>query len=215
MVAEIKGVAGRQLAEVGPAALSLRAVSREMGMVSSALYRYFRSRDDLLTALIVDAYDALGETAEEADARRKRDDVTGRWHAVCAAIRGWALEHPNEYALVYGSPVPGYRAPADTIGPATRIPRVLGAILADAHTRGAAAVVSASIPAAVRVDVRRLRREVLPDVPEPLLARGLVAWASLFGLISFELFGHFHNVVHDGDAFFDHATRLLAELAGL
>ena len=63
---EIKAVARRQLATVGAQGLSLRAVSRELGMVSSALYRYFPSRDDLLTVLIIDAYDALGEAAEAA-----------------------------------------------------------------------------------------------------------------------------------------------------
>ena len=52
---EIKEVARAHLVEKGSAALSLRAVARELGMVSSAVYRYFPSREELLTALIVDA----------------------------------------------------------------------------------------------------------------------------------------------------------------
>ena len=115
---EIAEVARRHLASDGAAALSLRAVARELGMASSAVYRYFPSRDDLLTALIIDAYDALGEAAEKADAERPRADLLGRWQAACAAVRAWALDHPHEYALVYGSPVPGYAAPEATIGPA-------------------------------------------------------------------------------------------------
>src|SRR5204863_7108285 len=111
LTAEIANAARRQLAEVGAAALSLRAVARELGMASSALYRYFPSRDDLLTRLIIDGYDDLGAAAEPAD------DPTAppgeRWRAVCRAVRTWALAHPHEYALLYGSPVPGYRAPAD------------------------------------------------------------------------------------------------------
>ena len=81
-------------------------------MVSSALYRYFPSRDDLLTALIIDAYDALGAAAEDADRRpAARPRAAGWLAAACHAVRDWALAHPHEYALIYGSPVPGYRAP--------------------------------------------------------------------------------------------------------
>ena len=111
-------------------------------MASSALYRYYPSRDDLLTALIIDAYDAIGEAAEQAiadaaEARRARP-VAGRarWLAACHAIRGWALAHPHEYALIYGSPVPGYRAPEATIGPAARVPLAFVGVLAAATEAG-------------------------------------------------------------------------------
>ena len=107
---EIKAVARRQLAQSGAPSISLRSVARELGMVSSAVYRYFPSRDDLLTSLIVDAYDAVGSAGEQALARG-RGAVTSRWLRVAEAIRGWALANPHEYALIYGSPVPGYRAP--------------------------------------------------------------------------------------------------------
>src|SRR5436305_8683707 len=102
---EIAEVARRHLASAGAAALSLRAVAREMGMASSAVYRYFPSRDDLLTTLIVEAYDAIGEAAEAADAAAPAADLRGRLRAVFRATREWALAHPHEYALVYGSPV--------------------------------------------------------------------------------------------------------------
>src|ERR1700759_4929377 len=122
---EIKDVARRHLAETGSAGLSLRAVARELGMASSAVYRYFPSRDDLLTALIVDAYDALGDAAERADRAAPPDDPRARWVDTCRAVREWAVAHPHEYALVYGSPVPGYAAPEATIGPAARVGLVL------------------------------------------------------------------------------------------
>src|SRR5262245_38214115 len=131
MVDEIKAVARRHLAAEG-ANLSLRAVARDLGMVSSAVYRYFPSRDDLLTALIIDAYQAVGEVAERADAGCDRADLTGRWLAVSGAIRSWALANPHEYALIYGSPVPGYAAPPDTVPPATRAVAVLAGLLRDA-----------------------------------------------------------------------------------
>jgi AcrR family transcriptional regulator len=137
MIAEIKTIARRHL-ETDGANLSLRAVARDMGMVSSALYRYFASRDDLLTALILDAYNAVGEAAEAADAAvTDRSQLRARWLATARGIRGWALRTPAEYALLFGTPVPGYAAPADTITAATRTPVVLIRILADGFASGA------------------------------------------------------------------------------
>ncbi|HJY67021.1 MAG TPA: TetR-like C-terminal domain-containing protein [Streptosporangiaceae bacterium] len=137
MIAEIKTIARRHL-ETDGANLSLRAVARDMGMVSSALYRYFASRDDLLTALILDAYNALGEAAEAADAAvTDRSQLRARWLATARGIRGWALRTPAEYALLFGTPVPGYAAPADTITAAARTPVVLIRILADGFASGA------------------------------------------------------------------------------
>src|SRR3954464_716928 len=105
---EIVDVARRHLASEGAAALSLRAVARELGMVSSAVYRYFPSRDELLTALIIDAYDSVADAAEEAEAAVPRGDVAARWMATCRAVRLWAVANPQEYALIFGSPIPGY-----------------------------------------------------------------------------------------------------------
>ena len=140
---EIKEEARRQLAASGAGGLSLRAVARELGMVSSALYRYYPSRDDLLTALIIDAYNALGAAAESAIAgrpgsagRRRQAPGRDRWIAACHAVRDWALANPHEYALIYGSPVPGYRAPEATIGPAARVPLAFVGMLGEALARG-------------------------------------------------------------------------------
>src|SRR5664279_1544187 len=104
---QIKRIAREHLAIEGPN-LSLRAVARDLGVVSSAVYRYFASRDELLTALIIDAYDSLGEVAERAAGTPRRRDLTARWAALGRAIRAWARANPHEYALLYGSPVPGY-----------------------------------------------------------------------------------------------------------
>src|ERR1700760_1937240 len=131
---EIKEEARRQLADAGANGLSLRAVAKELGMVSSALYRYYPSRDDLLTALIIDAYNALGDAAERALAAPgpARERWVGGWHAV----RDWARSRPHEYALIYGSPVPGYRAPEATIGPAARVPLAFTGLARGALGRG-------------------------------------------------------------------------------
>ena len=131
--------ARRQLTEVGPAALSVRAVARELGMASSAVYRYFATRDDLITALLMVSYDDLGSVAESGRrcrpaSPRPSGALAGRRRRRCAPGRG---QHPYDYALLYGSPVPGYAAPADTILPATRVIRVILDLVAEAAAAGA------------------------------------------------------------------------------
>ena len=210
---QIKAEARRQLAEQGAAGLSLRAVAREVGMVSSALYRYFPSRDDLLTALIVDAFDAVGQAAEDADATCERDDVGGRFVAAARAIRAWAWDHPHEYALVYGSPVPGYAAPADTVDPAARVSLVFLQLLAHGVAIGAVAdddrIETSRV---VRQDLARLRALADEGVPDSVLSRGMLVWTQLFGSISYELFGHLHRVITDYDAFFELQVRRARDL---
>jgi len=208
LTVEIKNIARRQLAEEGSAALSLRAVARELGMVSSAVYRYFPSRDDLLTALIVDAYDAVADALERADATRRRPDVLGRWLAMAMALRSWAIANPQEYALIYGSPVPGYRAPPDTIDPASRVSLAFLRLVSDGVASGQiVAGPSTAFPKAVRADFDVLRQLAGLDAPDSIISRGLLVWTELFGMLSFELFGHLHNVIHDYDAFFDLQMR--------
>ncbi|MFD7014317.1 TetR/AcrR family transcriptional regulator [Streptomyces sp. NPDC059928] len=214
VTAAIKDEARRQLAADGATKLSLRAVARELGMVSSALYRYFPSRDDLLTALIVDAYDAVGEAAEHALAQQKAGaPPAARWTAVCRAVRHWALAHPHEYALIYGSPVPGYTAPEATIGPAARVGLVLISIVRDAHQGKGIAPPRLATP--LRAEAERMVADFAPDLPPPAAVALVAAWAQLFGLISFEVFGQFHRVVEDREPFFAHAAEQLARSVGL
>ena len=215
MIDEIKASARKHLATDG-ANLSLRAVARDLGMASSAVYRYFASRDDLLTALIIDAYDALGENVEQAEAAVRRGSLRARLLATCGAARDWARAHPEEYALTYGSPVPGYAAPQDTIGPASRPVLVLTSLLREGAATGELETrPDTHIPRTLGADLRALAE--IPGyegVPEAVFARGLAAWAHLFGVISFELFGRLTNAVHDYDAFFDHQMAMMADFVG-
>lgn len=216
VTAAIKEEARRQLAAEGAARLSLRAVARELGMVSSALYRYFPSRDDLLTALIIDAYDAIGAEAEGALGRTAGDAPHTRWVAVCRSVRDWALARPHEYALIYGSPVPGYVAPTDTVGPASRVPLSLVSVVQQAHAAGALGTPSGSpLAAPVRADAARLAAELAPELPIPVVAALVSGWAQLFGLLSFEIFGQFNRVVEARGEFFDQAVGALAGQVGL
>jgi AcrR family transcriptional regulator len=209
---EIKEAARRQLAETGAPQLSLRAVARELGLVSSALYRYFPSRDDLLTALIIDAYDSLGKAAEAAAAANGTAGARSGWRAVCHAVRDWARANPHEYALIYGSPVPGYQAPRDTVAPAARVPLVLGQLVRDSWAIQSA---SPAPPAAPREQISTVLAAqaaivagaIAPGVPEPLILRVLIAWTQLFGMISFELFGQFVGSADPADEFFGYAIE--------
>jgi AcrR family transcriptional regulator len=214
MRADIVAEARRQLAIEGAAALSLRAVARELGMASSAMYRYFPSRDELLTALIVEGYDALGEVAEAAAASSRGG--LKRVQTVCRAVRGWALDHPHEYALLYGSPIPGYQAPGLTVGPASRATLALTGIVLDAHRASELSVPDdASLSRAVASDVRPIGELTMPGVPLPTVARALAVWTMLFGQINFELFGRFEGVVENTDVLFEHAVSIMAGLLGL
>ena len=211
---EIKEVARRQMAEQGAAAISLRAVARELGMVSSAVYRYFPSRDELLTALIVDAYDAVADAAEASQAALTRAaGTTTRWVALADAIRGWARANRADFDLVYGSPVPGYEAPVDTTFPVERLSLVFITIVADGWTSGEIATDSAmSIPRAVHTDFATIRGFAGVDIPDPVVSRALLVWTQLFGTLSFELHGHLHNAIAAYDAFFDLQMRRAAHV---
>jgi AcrR family transcriptional regulator len=260
---EIKEEARRQLAASGANGLSLRAVAKELGMVSSALYRYYPSRDDLLTVLIIDAYDALGAAAESAAvggaaaesaaaesaaaggaAAGQRVPARARWVATCHAVRGWAVANPHEYALIYGSPVPGYRAPEATIGPAARVPLAFAGLLGEALARGelggpggpgAAAAASLPVTGALAEQADALSAALTQSapggggaggaggagsavpaaLPPDVLVRAVIAWTQLFGMISFELFGQFVGSFEPADALFGHAAEQLAAFVGL
>lgn len=218
ITAEIVAEARRQLAVDGAAGLSLRSVARELGMVSSAVYRYVASRDDLLTRLIVEAYDGIGTAAERAAAAYADEAPAERFVAVARAIRSWATEQPHEYALVYGTPVPGYTAPLDTITPASRVSRALAGVVADAAAAGRLDRLpgpATPMSAATIADMHAVAAEVAPDLDVEVVVRLVLAWTQIFGLISFELFGQTHGLITAPADLFDATTRALVAHLGL
>jgi AcrR family transcriptional regulator len=211
---EIVAAARRQLAEVGPADLSLRAVARELGVVSSAVYRYVASRDELLTLLIVEAYDSLGAHTEQAvDASRGRP-AGSRWVHTASAVRAWALENRQEYALLYGTPVPGYEAPQETTPAGTRVSFALLQIVRDAWADGELDVASGpDVTPALAADLAAFGEVVDLPAPDAVLVRMLAAWSQLFGLLTFELFSQTRGVVtHHDDLFAATATAMAMQL---
>lgn len=216
LIRQIKAVALRQLGEDGASALSLRAVARELGLGSaSALYRYFPGRDALLTALIIDSYTALGTAAQEAQARVHEAPVLTRWLAICHGVREWAVQNRHEYALIFGAPIPGYAAPPDTIAPATIVPTLLIGLLAERLRDAPEGVPREAVPDDVRRAAQPVLARIPPEVPEQLAIRGLMAWTYLFGAVSFEVFGHRHDVIADPQPFFDYEIRQIAVVLGI
>jgi AcrR family transcriptional regulator len=217
---EILDAARRHLATDGAPALSLRAIARDLNMASSALYRYFESRDALLTRLIIDAYDSLGAAAEAAEAPVDRNDLYARFAAICHAVREWALAHPNEYSLIYGSPVPGYVAPPDTVAPATRVTTLLMRIIIDGTSQdGVPAADLQADDATTAQTLAPILSQLPPGIPAPLVQRALMVWTALFGTVSFELYGQLHQVVADSpadrDAFFTTCIRYWIDFINL
>jgi AcrR family transcriptional regulator len=190
-LADITRLGREHLVTYGAAGLSLRAVARDLGVVSSAVYRYVPSRDDLLTLLVVDAYTELGATVEAAEAAVDRQDLLLRWEALAGAARTWALDQPARYGLLFGSPVPGYAAPAEqTTGPGTRVIMLLLTLAADAEAAGCRPSGRAA-PPAVTADADRIRAEIGCPVSDQMLVAAVLAWVGLFGAVSFEVFGQY------------------------
>jgi AcrR family transcriptional regulator len=211
--AAILAAAAERLERDGAADLSLRAVARDVDMVSSAVYRYFASRDDLLTALIIQSYDSLGDHVDEHVAATSGQPALQRWVTVALQIRIWAHEHPNDYALLYGTPIPGYAAPDETVTPGTRVARALVRIVREASDLEPAT--EQSVDPALAASFTALRTELDLAVDDTTLLAIIAAWTQLFGLLTFELFGQTRGFVDDDEALFRAAATAMAAAIGL
>jgi AcrR family transcriptional regulator len=207
--ARVLEVARCLLAKEGAAGLSLREIAREMDQASSALYRYFANRDELLTALIIDAYNDLGSSVEEAEAKVDRSDLEERFRVAGRAVREWAISHPHEYGLIFGTPVPGYVAPEATVAAATRVPHVLIGIVIDRFQELPAHTHDGRIERALQWETIE---KVMPHAPPAYAFRAIMVWTHLFGFVNFEIFGHFEGSVQDPAMAFE---LTLDELLGM
>lgn len=224
--ADLLAAARARLAAEGWAGLSLRAVARDLGVASSAVYRYVDSRDALLTLLVVEAYDAVGAACEDAEAAARAAGATpaATYLAVARAFRAWALANRSAFELVYGTPVPGYAAPQDTVPHAVRIWTVLIRIVVAAHADGSWRPTGPQAPGHGLVDPGALALAAgavaeagLADVGvgEDAATRTFVLFTALLGAVSAELFGHLHRVAADYPRVFDVLVATAAAGAGL
>lgn len=216
--AEIKEIARRQMAERGTAAISLRAIAREMGMTAPGLYRYFASRDDLLTALIFEDYNALADAIETARDALPPEAHANRLYGTFMAYRDWALAHPLDYQLILGNPIPGYHAPIDvTLPAARRTMKTFVGLLEAAWQAGQIRLPPAydKVPSELTGRLAVWGEYDGYHVPPGVLALVLADWAKLHGLISLELFGHLGPIIGDAGELYRFEVRAMLESIGL
>lgn len=193
---EIKAIALKQLAESGPGAISLRGIAREMGMTARAIYSYFPTRDDLITALISGIAVSLSEAVETASGAVPATDPGGRLVAWGQALREWALAHPESFRLFYGHPIPGYQPPVD--GPvdqaARRVCRELTRLVAAAWPRAKQHQPEDTAWSDLNPDYVAKVQTDLPEVPPEAAALALRVWGRMHGLVALEIDGHIQPV---------------------
>ena len=213
---EIKQIARQHMAEKGAASLSLRAIAREMGMTGPALYRYFAGRDDLVTALIVDAYYSLAAALRVTRDAASEDDHAARVLQTARAYRNWALAHPADYQLIFGTPIPGYHAPPEITDPAAAQSMMVFISMLDASDRAGQlreTNLTAALMAQLQPWIDKFGYEGSPAVVHLALA----GWAQIHGLVSLELFGHLCAPDAGGDsaALFEAEIRAMIERMGV
>lgn len=210
MEARILAAGREQLRDRGAAALSLREVARSLGVVSSAVYRYVASRDELLTLLLVDTYTDLAEAVDRA--LDTAETPRGRLAELAGAMRAWAREHPEQWALVYGSPVPGYAAPeATTSPPGTRVMGCLLAIAAEGAPRDAS-----RLPREYRAYLAAGTDQFATAATPQQAAAAVGAWCAIVGAISMEMFGQLGPLLPEaGAAVLEDVVATQADRLGL
>ncbi len=190
-VQEIKDVARRQLVTEGAAAVSLRAIAREMGMTAPALYRYFPSFDHLVRSLVGDLFDEVCEAMEDARDLLPAGDADGRLIAVCRTFRAWSVGHRAEFGLLFNTPLPGHTG--DPASPAQVGGARFGRIFFDLFTQ-----------------VWHLHNPT-GDSADTILS----CWTRLYGLVSLEVFNHLRFAVDDAEPFFESELRDIALRLGM
>ena len=187
---EVKQAALRQLAESGPAGLSISAIGKQLGVSGPALYRYFASRDELLTELVIDAYHDLANALRTAAGQSAGQQPRSRFEALARAYRSWALAQPHRYRLLFGPPLPGYDAHAQRLVEAAQASmNVLLGVLREAGDP------TATPPAEpLASQLLALARTHGPGIDAAMALRAIVIWSSLHGLVSLEIAGNFTSM---------------------
>lgn len=216
--AEIKDTARQLMAEKGTAGLSIRAIARQMGMTAPALYHYYASLNDLITALIQDAFIQLADALEAAAADTTLQTSAERLTAVANASRAWALAHPIDFQLIYGNPIPDYAQPTDiTFPPARRSFLVTANIFTTAIANGELILPLEyqDLPSTIEQSLVDLTQVDGHDLPLPALYLAAAAWVKLHGHVMLELFNLIQPVIADVDAFFQYEIRNFLRHVGL
>jgi AcrR family transcriptional regulator len=214
----IKAAAWAEMVEQGTAGLSLRGISRRLGVTAPAIYNYFARLEDLITALIVDAFGALAEAMEAAEASAGSARCYDRILAQCLAYRQWAIDHPVHFQLIYGNPIPGYQAPAEITIPLARRP-FLGIFRWFVHGYGTGELTIPAeyrgLPSEVAASIAEWKRAAGIELPESLVALLMSGWSRIHGMVMLELFGHIQPLVGEGPGFFRYEADAFLSRLGM
>lgn len=217
---EIKDLARKQMYEDGgAAAISLRGIAASMGMTAPAIYRYFPQREDLITALIVDAYTSLGDALVAASASQPQNCYANRFYMAAMAYRDWALANSADFDLIFGRPLPGYHAPAEVTVPLVQ--RAFTPFLGTLYEAWEARQLT--LPETYITPPSRLQHfleswleNTRVPLPVPVVHFGLAKWGIMHGLVALEINGQLHPMVGEGvTALYDVEVRGLLESIGL
>jgi len=214
---EIRATAWKQIGEMGAAALSLRGIARDMGVTPPALYRYYKDRDALVTALLMDAFMAFGDALEAARETLAVDDHTGRFRAIARAYFRWAVENPQRYALLFGTPIQGYLF-ADELGPvAQRSFLVLQGVIGEAYNAGkiTGELATIRLPTKLKSQYEALKKVGMPY--EPVVTHlALSVWSMVHGMTSLYLYNYLTSFLQEEvEAFVDLEIEKIARMMGL
>jgi AcrR family transcriptional regulator len=218
MPSQIKAAARQQMAQQGTAGIALRGIARELGITAPAIYNYFPRLDDLITALIVDAFTALAEAIEAAEAGTPGETCGPKILTMCLAYRQWAVEHPVDFQLIYGNPIPGYVAPAEITVPLARRPfDGLFRLFLEAYQRGELVIPEEyePVPASITAHFAGWLPTVGYDFPDALLCLLMSGWARIHGMVMLELFEHIGPVVGDPAAFYRYELDAFFQQLGM
>ncbi len=215
---EIKSVARNQMSQYGTAGLSLRAIGRELNITAPAIYNYYPSLDDLITVLIVDAFEDLANSMETARANASPANCVTKIEAILFAYRQWAIEHPVDFQLIYGNPIPGYEAPVEVTGPLARRPFLgLFELYTEALKTGEMTLPEEYQPApqSIRGYLKTWHETSGIEAPDELVCLLMVGWARIHGLVMLELFHHLQPVVGDVGALYAYEIRAFHKRLGM
>lgn len=216
----IKALARQQMAQKGSAGLSLRGIARELGITAPAIYNYFRRMDDLITALIMDAFNALGDAVQAGSDSLPEEDPGKRLKAGILAYRQWAVDHPADFQLIYGNPIPGYEAPSELTVPLARRPlETLGLQMGRAWQRGRLTIPDEyqHVPPHI---AQHMEGWLLPlygelPMPLPLFYLLIAGWTRIHGMVMLELFDHTPPTIGDPAGFYEREVDILLRSYGL
>jgi len=218
-VTEIKDAARRLLVAGGPTAISLRAIARDLGMTAPALYRYFTSLDALILAIVTDLFEDLRAAVADAGTDHGDEPPLARVGHMARAFRRWSLDRPAEFALMFGSPVPGVTPLAGQRGPlndaGARFGETFFTVLGEHYARHPFGGEAPDLPEPALRELFKPYLETFGDrFPLPVIYLFVAAWTRLYGIVAMEVFGHLRWAMTDVEPLFEvELARTVSRLA--